>query len=139
MMSLEVLVVGLLRFSFFLVQLWKPSRSFSASWVMPGAPVSGVPCVSSGELFPGATLPADVGCPESQEVLVSTWKPACSLVEDASLGLRLPLSGSGCPSACLSVSVRGWVSLQPASSPLVFPQSPLFCERAWQCLQSVSQ
>ena len=43
------------------------------------------------------TLPADVNRPESQEVLVSKWEPACSFVEDASLRLRLPLFGSGCP------------------------------------------
>ena len=40
-------------------------------------------------------------------------KPACSLADDASLGLRLPPSGSGCP--CLLVSSGGWVSPQPAS------------------------
>ena len=38
-----------------------------------------------------------VNRPESQQVLVSKWEPTCSFVEDASLGLRLPLSGSGCP------------------------------------------
>ena len=41
-------------------------------------------------------------------------KPACSLVEDASLGLRLPPSSSGCPS--LPVSSWGWAGLQLASS-----------------------
>ena len=41
-------------------------------------------------------------------------KPACSLVEDASLGPRLPSSSSGCP--CLPVLGGGWASLQPASS-----------------------
>ena len=40
-------------------------------------------------------------------------KPACSLVEDASQRLQLPLFGFGCP--CLPVSSRGWASLQPAS------------------------
>ena len=40
-----------------------------------------------------ANVPADVNCPE----VFSKWEPACSFVEDASLGLRLPLSGSGCP------------------------------------------
>ena len=44
-----------------------------------------------------ATVPADVNRPVSQQVLVSKWEPACSFIEDASLGLRLPLSGSGCP------------------------------------------
>ena len=41
-------------------------------------------------------------------------KPACSLVEDASLGPRLPSSSSGCP--CLPVLGGGRASLQPASS-----------------------
>ena len=48
-------------------------------------------------------------------------EPVCSLVEDASLGPRLPLSGSGYPH--LPVSSGGWASPQPASSPLVFTQS----------------
>ena len=41
-------------------------------------------------------------------------KPACSLVDDDSLGPRLPPSGSGCPR--LPVSGGGWASPQPASS-----------------------
>ena len=41
-------------------------------------------------------------------------KPACSLVEDASLGLQLPLSGSGCHR--LPVTGVGWASLQRAIS-----------------------
>ena len=41
-------------------------------------------------------------------------KPACCLVDDASLGLRLPPSGSGCPR--LPVSSRGWAGPQSASS-----------------------
>jgi len=41
-------------------------------------------------------------------------KPACSLVDDASLGPQLLPSGSGCPR--LPVTGRGWASPQPASS-----------------------
>ena len=41
-------------------------------------------------------------------------KPACSLVKDAFLGLRLPTSGSGCPR--LPVSGGGWAGLKLASS-----------------------
>ena len=41
-------------------------------------------------------------------------KPACSLVDNASLGPRLPSSGSGCP--CLPVSGGGWAGLLLASS-----------------------
>ena len=79
------------------------------------------------------TLLEDVNGPESQEVLVSNWEPACSLVEDASLGPRLSLSSSGCPlPASLSPAEDGpvcsWLAL------LWYLLSPLFCERAWQCL-----
>ena len=45
----------------------------------------------------GSLSQADGDCPEPQEVLAK--KPACSLVGNASTGLRLPLSspyGSGC-------------------------------------------
>ena len=41
-------------------------------------------------------------------------KPACSLVDDASLGPRVPPSGSGCPR--LLVSGGGWAGPQLASS-----------------------
>ena len=41
-------------------------------------------------------------------------KPACSLVDDVSLGPRLPPSGSGC--LRLLVSGGGWAGPQPASS-----------------------
>ena len=52
-------------------------------------------------------------------------QPACCLVEDTSLGQRLPVSGSGCPTPHprLLVSGGGWSSPQPVSSPLVFAQS----------------
>ena len=51
-------------------------------------------------------------------------KPACSLVDDASLGPRLPPAGSSCPR--LPVSGRGWSGLQPASSAQSFV--------LWACL-----
>ena len=54
--------------------------------------------------------------------------PPCSLVEDASLGLRLPLLGSGSPRQ--PVSGGGWAGPQ-----LLALLSPLFCEWAWQCLR----
>ena len=43
-----------------------------------------------------------------------TMKPACSLVEDAPLGLQLSPSGSGCPR--LPVSSQGWATPQLANS-----------------------
>ena len=66
---------------------------------VPGAQFSG--CTT------GAPSQVDVDHPESQEVLAT--KPAYSLVDNASLGPRLPASGSG----CLSLEGDG---LQPASS-----------------------
>ena len=41
-------------------------------------------------------------------------KSACTLVDDASQGLRLPPSCSGCPR--VPISSGGWAGLQPASS-----------------------
>ena len=59
-------------------------------------------------------------------------EPACSLVEDASLGLPLPPSGSGCP--CWPFSGGGWAG--PSRLALLwYSLSPLFRERAWQCLR----
>ena len=55
-------------------------------------------------------------------------KPACSLVDDASLGLQLPLLALAAPT-CLSPAgdglVRSWLALL----------SPLFCEWAWRYLR----
>ena len=55
-------------------------------------------------------------------------KPACSLVDDASLGPRLPSSGFGCSRPPVS---RGDGRVQ--SRLALF--SPLFCEQAWRCLR----
>jgi len=55
-------------------------------------------------------------------------KPACSLVDDASLGPGLPPSGSGCPR--LPVTGKGW----PVCSRLAL-LSPLFCKQTWRCLR----
>ena len=68
----------------------------------------------------GAPFQADVDCPELQEVLAK--KPACSLVDNVSLGLQLPPSGSG----CLSPEGDG------AAGYLL---SPLFCEWVWRHLR----
>jgi len=48
-----------------------PSPSRSVFWVYNQRAISGVPCVSSGELISGCDPPADVDHPESQEVFVS--------------------------------------------------------------------
>ena len=53
-----------------------------------------LPCRLVFCVFSGAPSQAAVDRPESQEVLAT--KPACSLVDNVSLGLQLPTSGSGC-------------------------------------------
>ena len=78
-----------------------------------------LPCHLIFWVYNWPTSQTDVDCPELQEVLAK--KPACSFVDNASLGMRLPPSGTG----CLSLEGDG---LQPA----LF--SPLFCVWAWRCL-----
>ena len=78
----------------------------------PGSPV---PATQFSGCTTSAPSQADVDCPEPQEVLAK--KPAYSLVDNVSLGLRLPPSGSGClspegdglqPAICsVFCSVRG--------------------------------
>ena len=70
-----------------------------------------------------ATLQADVNCPESQEVLVSNWEPARSLVEDTVSGAEIAPFWFWLPPACLPASGGGWAGVQLTSSPLVFDQS----------------
>ena len=81
------------------------------------------------------TLPADVNHPEPQEVLVRNRKPVRSLVGNAISGAKfapfwlwlvpicpLPPAGVGLVHSLLALL---WYSF-----------SPLFCEKAWQCLRS---
>ena len=94
-----------------------------AAWflvVRSGSTVSGVLCVSSGELIYDC---APVNHPGSQEDLVSNWEPARSLVEDAISGAEFAPFQLWLSQACLPASCGGWASPQPASSPLVFAQS----------------
>ena len=64
-----------------------PRPSCLVSRVHCKSTVSGVPCVSSGELISGCKAP--VNCSGSQEDLVSNWEPAYSLVEDAISGGKI--------------------------------------------------
>ena len=80
------------------------------------------------------TLLVGVNHPEYQEVLVSNWKPACILVEDAISGAKIAPFWLWLPLSCLPASSGGWASPQPASSPLVFAQSFVLCV-AHQCLR----
>ena len=84
-----------------------PCPSPLLSWVHSMSAVSGIPCVSSGELI-SVTLLADVNRPGSQEDLVSNWEPALSLVEDAVSGAEIAPCLLVLPVAhLLSVSSRG--------------------------------
>ena len=69
------------------------------------------------------TLLVDVNRPESQEVLVSNWEPAHSLVEDAVSGAQVAPFCFWLLPNCLPASSGGWASPQLTSSPLVFAQS----------------
>ena len=69
------------------------------------------------------TLPVDVNHPESQEVLVRSWEPARSLVEDGISGAEIAPFQLWLPPAYLPASGGEWAGPQPASSPLVFAQS----------------
>ena len=76
--------------------------------------VSGVLCISSGELISGCDPSADVNCSGSQEDLVSNWEPARSLVGDAVSGAEfapclLALAVARLPS-CL------WQGMGPSSA-----------------------
>ena len=75
------------------------ASTIAATYHLPAARFSG--CTTS------TPSQVDVDCPEPQEVLAK--KPACILVDNVSLGLRLPPSSFG----CLSLEGDG---LQPTSS-----------------------
>ena len=100
-----------------------PCLSHSVSWVHSGSAVSGLLCVSSGELNSGCDPPEDVIRPESQEVLASDWEPARSLVEDTVSEAEIAPFQFWLPPACLPASCGGWAGPQLASFPLVFAQS----------------
>ena len=109
-----------------------PGPSPLVSWVCRESAVSGVLCVSSGELI-SATLLADVTHPGLQEDLVSNWEPACSLVEDAVSGAEFAPCLPALAVTCLPPAGDGPVLSQLAL--LWFSLSPLFCEQAWHCLR----
>ena len=94
-----------------------PGPSHSNSWLAVGTPSPVCHGSLLGSWSLAATLPVDVNHPESQEILGSNWKPACSLVEHAVSGAEFA------PGCCLSPCLWGWAGPQPVSSPLVFIQS----------------
>ena len=115
-----------------------PVPSPSVSWVHRESAVSGVPCVSSGELISDCHPPG--GCQPSRipEDLVSNWEPAHSLVEDAVSGSLiapyLPVLAVACLPLCLrrrgDRPVCSWLAL------LWYSLNPLFCERTKLCLRA---
>ena len=81
------------------------ASAIAATYCLPAARLSR--CTTS------APSQADVDRPEPQEVLVSK-EPAYNFVDNVSLGLRLPSSGSGCLSPegdglQLAISVQSFV------------------------------
>ena len=113
-----------------------PGPSHSVSRVRSGSAISGVPCVSSGELISGTTLLVDVSRPGSQEDLLSNWEPACSLVEDAVSGAEFSPCLLALAVVCLPLCL--WQGERPVHSWLALlwcSLSPLFCEWAQQCLR----
>ena len=69
------------------------------------------------------TLLAGVNHPGSQEDLVSNWKPAHNLVEDAVSGAEIAPFQLWLLPTCLSASRQESGGEELASSPLVFAQS----------------
>ena len=62
-----------------------PGPGNSVSQVRPESTISGMLCVSSGELISGCDPPGRCQLSGSQEDVVSNWEPAHSLVEDSGL------------------------------------------------------
>ena len=111
-----------------------PGPSHSVSRVRGGSAISGVLCVSSGELISGATLLVDVSRPGSQEDLVSNWETAHRLMEDAMSGAEIAPCLLALAVVCLPLCL--WQGERPVHSWLAllwYSLNPLFCERAQQC------
>ena len=98
-----------------------PGPGRSVSQVCRESIVSGVPCVSSGELISGCNPPGNVNHPGSQEDMVSNWEPAHSLVEDAISGAEIAPCLPALVVACLPLFL--WWGDGPVCSPL----SPFWC------------
>ena len=66
-----------------------PGPSSLVSWVCSGSTVSGMPCVSSGELISDRDPPGRCQLSRIPGRLVSNWEPAHSSVEDAVFGVEI--------------------------------------------------
>ena len=108
-----------------------PGHGCSVSWVHCKSTISGLSCVSSGELILAATLLADVNHPGSQEDLVSNWEPAHSSVQDAISGSEIAPCLQALAVACLSLFLWCGDGLVHSRLALLWCSlSPLFCEWA---------
>ena len=110
-----------------------------AAW-FPGCAarvLSQVCCVSPlGSWSLAATLLVYVNCPESQEDLVSNWKPAPSLVEDAVSEPKIAPCFPALTVARLPLCLQqGNGPVHSQLAPIWYSLSPLFCEQARLCLR----
>ena len=88
--------------------------------VCSGRAISGVMCVSSGELIFACDPPGRCQPSRIPGILLSNWEPARSLVEDAISGAEF----APClPAMAVSAFGGAWANPQLAGSPLVFAQS----------------
>ena len=108
-----------------------PSPSPLVSWVHHKSAISGVPCVSSGELISDCDPPGRGQPSRISGRLVSNWEPASSLVEDAISGAKIApclpaLAVTSLPLSLWWVEglVCSWLAF------LWYSLSPLFCELA---------
>ena len=108
-----------------------PGPGCLVSWMHHKSAISGVPCVSSGELISGCNPSGRCQCPGSQEDLVSNGETAHNLVDDsvsrAEIAPCLPALAITYLSLCLQRGnglVCSWLAL------LWYSLNPLFCELA---------
>ena len=82
-----------------------PGPSFSVSWVHHKSAVSGVPCVSSGELISSCNPPGRCQ-PSRIPGRLSNWEPAHSLMEDAISGAKIAPCLLALAIACLPLCLQ---------------------------------
>ena len=112
-----------------------------AAW-FPGcaarAPSQVCPVSPLGSLSLPMTLLGDVNCPWSQEDLVSSCKPAHSLVEDDVSRAEIAPSPSPSSSGCTHLPLCLWQGEGPVCRWLAlnwYSLNPLFCEQSRLCLR----
>ena len=113
--------------------MYLPAPGRWVSQVHRTGTVSGVPCVSSGELISGCDTPDRYQPPGSQKDVVINGEPAHGLVEDAVSGAKIPAA------PCLAILAvaqlplclcRGRALCGSCLSLLCYLLNLLFCEHA---------